>query len=183
MRAFGFSIVLLSFILTNPVYGQAPPRANFNLDELIERLFPVQDDDLDYESIYEVLFQLYQNPIDINKADMETLQSTFLLNPLQINEFLQYRAEMGPFLSLYELQAIPGFDQANIESLLPFLTLNPSIKREKSFWKRVSEEEQAYLIFRTRRVWETRRGFTAPDTSSTGRISTRYLGDPNDIYL
>ena len=79
MRAFGFSIVLLSFILTNPVYGQAPPRANFNLDELIERLFPVQDDDLDYESIYEVLFQLYQNPIDINKADMETLQSTFLL--------------------------------------------------------------------------------------------------------
>ena len=183
MRAFGFSIVLLSFILTNPVYGQAPPRANFNLDELIERLFPVQDDDLDYESIYEVLFQLYQNPIDINKADMETLQSTFLLNPLQINEFLQYRAEMGPFLSLYELQAIPGFDQATIESLLPFLTLNPSIKREKSFWKRVSEEEQAYLIFRTRRVWETRRGFTAPDTSSTGRISTRYLGDPNDIYL
>lgn len=183
MRAFGFSIMLLSFILTNPVYGQAPPRANFNLDELIERLFPVQDDDLDYESIYEVLFQLYQNPIDINKADMETLQSTFLLNPLQINEFLQYRAEMGPFLSLFELQAIPGFDQATIESLLPFLTLNPSIKREKSFWKRVSEEEQAYLIFRTRRVWETRRGFTAPDTSSTGRISTRYLGDPNDIYL
>src|SRR5690606_38572541 len=31
-------------------------------------------------------------------------------------------------------------------------------------------------------VWETRRGFSPPDTLADGSLSTRYLGDPNNLY-
>lgn len=176
-------IGLLLTFLGMSIKAQNPPKPTIPMEELIERLFAVQDEDLDYESIYEVLFQLYQNPIDINEADAEVLQATYLLSPHQVSELLNYRNQHGKLISLYELQAIPGFDLQTINQILPFVQLNQASKNQQSFWKRVSQEEQAYVLFRSRRIWETRRGFTAPDTSSTGALSTRYLGDPNDLYL
>lgn len=164
-------------------FAQSPPKQAIDLESFMERLFPIQEEDIDYESIYEVLFQLYLSPIDINRADAEILQSTYLLNPSQISSLINYRNSFGSLLSLYELQAVPDFDLQTIENLIPFITLGNSGIRSKKFWDRVKEEEQAYLLFRHQRTWQTRRGFTPADTSSTGAISSRYLGDPNTIYL
>jgi hypothetical protein len=129
------------------------------------------------------LFQLYLNPIDINRADSEVLQATYLLNPAQITNLIAYRSRFGPLLSLYELQAVPEFDLQTIENLLPFVSIGDAGLRSKKFWDRVKEEEQAYVLFRHLRTWETRRGFTPADTSSNGTLSSRYLGDPNNLYL
>ncbi|MFL0683397.1 MAG: ComEA family DNA-binding protein [Algoriphagus aquaeductus] len=164
-------------------WPQSSPKSPIPLDEFIERLFPVQEEDLDYESLYEVLFQLYQNPIELNKATAEALLSSYLLSAQQISNFMEYRTNNGELLSLYELQAIPEFDLYTIESLLPFVTIGETSLRAKPFLQRLREEENAYLLVRHRRTWETRRGFTPPDTSRTGALSTRYLGDPNDLYI
>lgn len=176
-------MALLSLVLTNTL-AQNPPESEIDLESFIERLFPIQDQDIDYESIYEVLFQLYLNPININFATTETLQASYLLTPDQINNLINYRDNFGPFISLYELQAIPEFNQETIEKLIPFLTIDLNTnQRTTSFWNRLAEEEQGYLIFRHRRIWETRKGFTPADTSGTGRVSSRYLGDANELYL
>jgi len=164
--------------------AQTPPQVQIDLEQFIERLFPIQDEELDYESIYEVMLQVYLNPISVNDADAEMLQATYLLNPTQIANLINYRNEFGPFISLYELQAIPDFDLQTITNLMPFLTLGKkSPGKTKSFLDRLISEEQAYFLIRHRRTWETRKGFTPADTSSTGRISSRYLGDPNDLYI
>lgn len=169
--------------LTVPLLAQTPPRQDIDPEELIERIFPVPDDDLDYETIYEVLLQLYLTPISINSATAEALQSTYLLTARQIESFLSYRDQQGPFLSLYELQAIPDWDLDTIRKILPFVSLENPSKQTSPFWNRIKEEEQSYLIFRHRTVWERRKGFTPADTSSTGKVSSRYLGDPHDLYL
>lgn len=164
--------------------AQSPPNREIDIEDFIERLFPVQDEDLDFESIYEVLFQLYQNPIDVNLASAEVLAASYLLAPDQINSLISYRENHGHLISLYELQAVPGFDLTTIQKILPFLTISAGLNTQtQPLWKRIVTEDQAYLLFRHRRIWETRRGFTPADTSSTGRISSRYLGDPNDLYL
>lgn len=163
--------------------AQSPPKPQIDLADFIERLFPIQEEDLDYEAIYEVLFQLYLNPIDVNRADAEVLQAMYLLNPSQISQLIDYRNEFGPLLSLYELQAVPEFDLQTIERLVPFITLGDSDLQTKKFWERVAQERQAYVLFRHQRTWEKRRGFSPVDTSSVGTPSSRYLGDPNNIYL
>ncbi|WP_373397791.1 helix-hairpin-helix domain-containing protein [Algoriphagus halophilus] len=104
---------------------------------MVERLFPVQDEDMDYESIYEVLFQLYSNPININKASAETLQASYLLSPNQITSILSYREKFGPFLSLYELQAVPNLDLNTISQILPFITMGET---ESNFSKTLLKE-------------------------------------------
>jgi len=171
------------FLTSKLAFSQSPPKQAIDLESFIERLFPVQEEDIDYESIYEVLLQLYLNPIDVNRADAEILQATYLLNPAQVGNLINYRNTFGPLLSLYELQAVPDFDLQTIENLLPFITLENSGSRSKKFWDRVKDEEQAYFLFRHQRTWQTRRGYTPADTSGTGTISSRYLGDPNTIYL
>jgi hypothetical protein len=176
-------VFLVFYLMTFATSAQSPPKQPIDMESFMERLFPVQDEEIDYESIYEALFQLYLNPIDINKADAEVLQSTYLLSTLQVSSLINYRNTLGPLLSLYELQAVPEFDLQTIESLMPFITLGGSGLRSKKFWDRVKEEEQAYLLFRHQRTWQTRRGYTPADTSRNGIVSSRYLGDPNTIYL
>ncbi|WP_339877368.1 helix-hairpin-helix domain-containing protein [uncultured Algoriphagus sp.] len=179
------TLIVLTFCFSvSYVKAQEPPKKEIDLESFMERLFPIQEEDLDYESIYEVLLQLYLNPMDINRANAETLSASYLLDPSQINNLLAYRAKFGFLISLYELQAIPGFNLTTIEQIQPFLTLGTGGSNQtQSFWNRVTSEEQAYFLMRHRRTWETRKGFTLPDTSSTGKISSRYLGDPNEFYL
>ena len=177
------AFLFLTLFIQIQSFGQVPPKPEMDPQTFVERLFPVPEENLDYESIYEVLFQLFLNPIDINKADAEILQATYLLNPDQISKLISYRNQFGSLISLYELQSVPGFDLFTIDRILPFVTLGESINRSQNFWTRVQTEQQAYLLFRHRRVWETRRGFSPADTSSTGSVSSRYLGDPNELYV
>ncbi|WP_296701264.1 helix-hairpin-helix domain-containing protein [Algoriphagus sp.] len=184
LRKLKFIFIFFFTFLVQKLYAQTPPQPQVDLENLIERLFPVQDEDLDYESIYEVLFQLYTNPININLANSEVLLASYLLAPDQISSLLEYRDKFGPFLSLYELQAIPKLDLVTINQILPFITLGGSITQyPKSLVRRIIEEDQGYLLFRHRRIWETRKGFTPADTIRPGELSSRYLGDPNDLYL
>jgi hypothetical protein len=80
------------------------------LEQIIESLFPVQDEDINYEELYENLYQFYQNPIDLNNTEPEILLHTYLLSPSQIDQFFNHINSNGPLISLYELQAIPSFD-------------------------------------------------------------------------
>lgn len=179
-----FIILWLLLFVNCLAFSQQPPQKEIDLESFIERLFPVQDEDLDYEAMYEVLLQLYLNPMDVNRANAEVLAASYLLDPSQISELISYRNRFGPLVSLYELQAVPGFDLKTIDQILPFLTLGTGNSNQtQSFWRRVATEEQAYFLFRNRRTWEKRKGFTPADTSSTGKISSRYAGDPNEFYL
>src|SRR5690554_6801047 len=143
----------------------------------------MQEEDINHEELYENLLQYLLNPIDLNRSTPEELQTIYVFTPQHINNFFNYREKFGPLLSLYELQAVPGFDLDLIYRILPFVTLEDDWNKSlQPFSERVLTERNAYFIMRHRKVWEKRKGFTAPDTLSGGRLASRYLGDPNDLY-
>ncbi|MDP4820158.1 MAG: helix-hairpin-helix domain-containing protein, partial [Saprospiraceae bacterium] len=61
-------------------------------------------------------------PLDINRIRLDQLRRLGILTPQQQQAFLNYREEYGPFLSLYELQAVPGWDPELINRILPYLS-------------------------------------------------------------
>lgn len=67
------------------------------------------------------LTQLAENPIDLNRATAEELRNTTLLSETQIDNLLNYIKNTGPILSLYELQAVPGFEVSTIQYIAPFV--------------------------------------------------------------
>ncbi|MFM2249245.1 MAG: hypothetical protein RLZZ358_172, partial [Bacteroidota bacterium] len=174
-----FSLVLL-LLFSLPIFGQDRTPIPLDIQQLMERLFPVQEEEVDYEALYELLTELYQNPLDINRVSGEELAGTYLLSPPQIQAFLDHRSQSGEFLSLYELQSLPHWDSATLDTILPFLTLETEKSSPKSFLERLRSEENSYLLFRHRRTLELRRGY---QNDSTVNPNSRYLGDQNDLFL
>jgi hypothetical protein len=174
-----FSLVLL-LLFPFSTFGQDRTPIPLDIQQLMERLFPIQEEEVDYEALYELLTELYQNPLDINRVTGEELAGTYLLSPPQIQAFLDHRSQSGEFLSLYELQSLPHWDSATLDTILPFLTLETEKSSPKSFLERLQSEENSYLLFRHRRTLELRRGY---QNDSTVNPNSRYLGDQNDLFL
>jgi hypothetical protein len=173
---------LSSFLLLAlPTIAQENRPPTLDILQLMERLFPIQDEDLDYEALYELLLELYQNPLEINRVTADELQATYLLSTPQIQSLLEHRRTWGDFLSLYELQTLPSWDSITLVTILPFLSLESTATSSKSFFERLRSEENNFLVLRHRRTWELRKGFSKND--STLNPSSRYMGDPNDLFL
>ncbi len=169
---------VLSFLSPNLCGAQDYPRSDYNLEKLADEIFPLQDLDLNYEELYENLVQLLSNPIDLNQASAEELRSLFVLRESQIEEFIRYREEHGNLLSIYELQAIPGFDLNMIYKIIPFVVVkDPASALDKNLFRRVLEEKNNYLILRYDRTLENKKGYS-PETDS----SSRYAGSPDKLY-
>ena len=171
-------LILILCLMAVLTHAQDYPRQTYNLEKLADEIFPMQDLDLNYEELYENLAQLLSNPIDLNAAGPEELRSLFVLREEQVDQLLRYRTEQGPLLSVYELQAVPGFDPATIYRLVPFVTVtDPSQSINKNFFKRVTSERNNFFIMRYEQTLENKKG-NLSDTDST----SRYAGSPGKFY-
>lgn len=175
------SLIFLWMLLMGvPGYGQIAQ--DVNIERLAEDIYAIQDEDLDYEALFESLYMLYQSPIDLNRVDRETLQATYLLSLKQINDFIDYRQEYGPILSAYELQAVPGFDLPTISRLLPFVY----VKESEGFsgrGKPIKARKENQLLIRYERTLEKKKGFWAAELKADSSWTSRYRGSPDKVYL
>ena len=105
-------------------YNQDFIRREIDVNSFIQNLLPIQGDDINYNEVAENLIQLYATPLDLNTCTREELSATFLLNERQLNHFFEYRSQLGPFISIYELQAIADFDLPTIYKILPFVGIS-----------------------------------------------------------
>ncbi len=169
---------ILAFSIVRFAQCQEPPRPEMDISAFIQNLFPVPTEDSDYSDLYESLFQLYANPLDLNTVTQDELAATYILSDAQLRSLFAYRQKLGAFLSLYELQAVPGFDLNTIYRLLPFVTVQP---RPLSFTESLRNPTQHFLMLRSGKLIEKQKGFSEIDSTSTSR--TRYAGPPWYGYL
>jgi hypothetical protein len=172
-------------LLTSPTHAQELPRRAPDLDRLTQELFAeIQSDQVPYEDLYETLLQYYQTPVNLNAASREELRALLLLSETQITNLLQHRQTTGPLLSLYELQAVPGWDLRTIYRVLPFVTVQDSDpnRARGPLWQRIKNESNNALFMRYERVLQQRKGYAAADTFQ-GRPTLRYLGSPDKVLV
>lgn len=95
-------------------------------------IYARQEDDLVNEDMQWQQLETYRkHPLSLNKADVAELTSLGLLTSLQIDELINYKKQFGKLLSIYELQAVPGFDETTIQLILPYITVAENNKTEK----------------------------------------------------
>jgi hypothetical protein len=177
-------VLLLIFCSIPQVQAQNYPRQTIDFDLFVQELFSQQEDEnISYEDMYETLFQYYQQPIDLNNTTPEELASLFILSRPQIASFFQHLQDNGKLLSIYELQAIPGFDLITIYQLLPFVKVDDAglYADSRPLWQRMIGEDNNALIVRYERTLQERRGYSLVDSSS--RSQSRYLGSPDKVFM
>ncbi|UCS95603.1 helix-hairpin-helix domain-containing protein [Echinicola marina] len=178
------NILLATLLTLLSNFSKAQSNEDFDVEAFAEELFATQDEDLNYEMLYENLLQIYLNPLDLNQCNADELQSLYILSPLQVHNFMRHRDTFGKILSIYELQSIPDFNVSIIKKLMPFISINPNTgQKVTNLPQRMFTEKTAYFIYRVKTNLETRKGFTPPDTLGNGRLTSRYLGSPESQYL
>ena len=145
-------LVFISFF----AFTQDYPREKIDFDQFVDDLFQQQDDGVNYENLYESLLQSYQSPVNLNRTSKEELAALFILSDKQINHLLTHIETNGKLLSIYELQAVEGFDKSTIFTLLPFVNARDAGLNADAgpLWKRILNEE-ASLIIRAKKLIST----------------------------
>nr|WKN37823.1 helix-hairpin-helix domain-containing protein [Tunicatimonas sp. TK19036] len=179
IRTFVTLGLLTSLLVTSGALAQSDPEYAF--ESLLESLFTQQDEEVPYEEQYELLYQLYTQPININQADEETLQLLFFLSDRQISNLLHYRQHYGELLSIYELQFIPAFDATSIQRLVPFITV-ASLPADTLSWTDRWNRAEKLFILRQATTLENKVGFISKDTLSDPNSPTPFIGSKPQLY-
>jgi hypothetical protein len=134
---------------------------------------------VDYTNLVEDLTYFFENPLDVNTATTEELQSLYMLSDLQINALQNHLLRYGKMTSIFELQAVPGFDLQTIRLIQPFIGLKPIDVLQTVTAKQVFKESSSELFLRYRRTLQTMAGFKPnPETGAP----PQFLGSKDYYY-
>jgi hypothetical protein len=82
--------------------------------------------------IFEERQDLCLQPVDLNSASREELESSGLFTPFQVNVIIEYRERHGDLFSIYELASLTGFRVARLKEITPYLTAGSSLPVRRS---------------------------------------------------
>jgi hypothetical protein len=115
-------IVAFLLLLCKVSFGQTE-----NNNEIISNIaeeLAAEDNDSEAAAIYlEYLNELLENPVKINLGDENDLSRLFFLSDFQLRSLADHIRRSGNIVSIYEIAAIPGFDQHTAEMMFPFISL------------------------------------------------------------
>jgi Helix-hairpin-helix motif len=128
------------------------------------------------DSFLQEMEQFKRHPLHLNTADAEELKQLRVITDLQIANLIAYRNLLGKLISIYELQAVPGWDMVTIKKILPFVTTaNPIVIKDELKMRFRKGEHQ--LLLRLSQVMEKSKGYDRASGSSS------YLGSPQRIFF
>lgn len=139
-----------------------------------------EDADFEFNTIFEDLETYAEKPLNLNKASETELASLGLLTDIQVYNFIKYRREVGELIAIFELQAIPEFDLATIQRILPFVRVSGDVDDYRISIKELFTDGKDELYLRWSRILEQQKGFRPLAEGETG---SRFLGDPNKLYM
>ena len=159
--------------------AQEESQTNNIISNIIEDFLETTDtESFDYNTIFENLNYYYENPLNINQATENDLRELYLLNEIQITDFILHRNTHGSYLSIYELQTLHSWDLSIIKNVAPFLKCEIATSDYNLDFKDALRNGTSTLFLKAKRVLEDRKGFLP------GADGTRpYLGGPNHIYV
>lgn len=157
-------LLLISFLFAGlNSFAQEIPAA----EQQIENLTEVDDAETEDDSYLQSLQHYRKNKLNLNNATETELKEFPFLSSLHIANFLNYRKLFGRLINLYELQAVPSWDEEAIQKLHPYIMIGSAVTVQQDFKQRFSGGEHSILL-RLTYVLEKAEGFRRKnDTSAT----------------
>ncbi len=132
------------------------------------------EDTLDEPDAFELHDQLTyfrKHPISLNHCRPEELKKLIFLSATQIHQFFAYLKTHGKLTSIFELQAIPGFDTETVIALLPYVQIADHQVGSGVSWNRLWSEGNHDIMLRYGQQVQRSKGYVREEGS-------RYLGPP-----
>lgn len=145
--------------------------------EYIEDLLGRSPEAFDFPDIFENPGRNRAKPLKLNDATESELRALGLLSEPQILNFIAYREKAGALISVYELQAVPGFDTGSIRRILPYIQVGGTPDDFQVGIGDMLRNGRNEAQVRWGRFLEIQEGYIA------GAGGKGYLGDPNQLFF
>lgn len=154
------------------------------LDQQIENLGEnLGQEDADLTALTENLEYYKAHPLNLNTATREELVDLGLLSDIQINNLIAHRERFGPLITIYELQAVEGFDLATIYSILPYVKVSDQFETAHFSFHEMFANGKSEIIVKSQRIAEEQAGYAPADSATLAdNPNARYLGSPYRLY-
>jgi hypothetical protein len=160
----GFSLHAQDFYSTRSVV----------VEDLIEKIARESGQELDYNTLFEDVYQYLEHPLNLNTASKEELERLHLLTDFQILSLQKYIRENGPLLSIYELPLVYGFSESLARTIEPFVVVEPPGRAAPAGKPKGSHQ----LLMRVSSVLEEQKGYSdISDSALAANPNARYLGN------
>ena len=148
--------------------------------QLVETICNRCEDDVTYDELQEQLWEYYQAPLALNQASKEVVQRLCILTEEQLDQLFEHLYKNGPFISIYELQAIPGFDLVTIQLLDHFVHIEEVAVdyNSRALWHQGLVAESSYVLMRYERTLETKCGYQR----NKKHKQVPYVGSPDQLF-
>ena len=144
----------------------------------MENLSENEESETEDDSYLQQLNQFRRDPLNLNTAAENDFTAFRFLTELQIQQLLQYRRLFGLFVSVYELQAIPGWDVETINRLLPYVRVGAAQSLGADLGTRLRDGDNSFL-FRVTQIMQRGRGYKPVNDTTP----SRYPGSPQRVYV
>ncbi len=177
------TFILSGFLILQCLHTRAqlptPEPPTSTTEQQLENITENSEDmETEDDSYLQQLNQLQKNPVNINTADENFFRDMRVLTPMQIQNFFAYRSLMGNLVSIYELQAIPGWDISTIQKIRSFITVSGSQRLMDDMSTRLKNGERT-LLARVTQTLERSKGYLL-DSSNAKNF---YPGSPQRLFL
>ena len=126
--------MLLTVLYVQNVFAQELPNST---KQQLENLADATEEETEDDTYLQQLAYLRKEPLNLNTATADDLQVFYFLTDLQIQNLIQYRNNLGNFISIYELQAVPTWDVATIYKILPFISIERKLELKEELFSRL----------------------------------------------
>jgi hypothetical protein len=176
-------VLLITLLFTCPVFGQEDDERTKIVESRIEFIGEsIEDSNIDFTTFLEDLYQFYDNPINLNQTNFDELSRLHLLSDSQILAILNYKKKYGKFLSVYEINAVPGLGLEEVDLIVPFIRVGEA-RTYKMNWKNALKYGKSEVFLRYQRDLQKREGYIQkPDSILELSPNKQYQGSPDKIY-
>ena len=154
-------------------------------EELVEQLMDEDENSsFQWDTHFEELSELRENPININTATKEQLERFPFLSDQLVENILYYLYKYGPMLTRNELWMIEDIDRQTIHYLLPFIYFEtPEKEQYKPNIKRILKYGKQELSTRVDIPFYTKAGYQQYPAETLKKNRTNSIWDMDIIII
>lgn len=163
-------VLMLIFLMVLPSTLWAQEAARSFIIGLLEEMAQDQESSLvEDDDLIDRLLEIFEHPININKATREELEGLVFLSDFQIENLLAHIYINGALEQVYELSAIKGFSPEDIQRLIPFIRIDAVVPDAVQKFKL-----GGYALIRGQTSFPRAVGYHSKNDS----VGPTYLGQP-----
>ena len=155
-----------------------------NIESIIEEKMEYAGDEADFSEELRELLRQGNGKININSVSAEIAVLKLQLSDYQYYQLQKYIDTYGEIVSVYELQAVEGFDKTLVDRIAPMIEVGAS-KRTKPF-AHFFRNGRHEILLRYGQILEKQDGYAATKENgylgSPARLAFKYTFESNNIF-